>query len=285
MLHVSGCQQHLKCQVGGNRPNRIQTDTLHSWRTKFVLAHQQTAHLLHVAACQPTAVNNGVEHCTWSWLQAQVVLGVATCSLSLCVPCTNPCMPIAASAVVVVAPGQKYHSIVLRPQEPVSDTCIFTAFRTADGRYAPTPPQHVDATLAMSWQSYICQCVVQAHTSIVVKPRLGAGRQCPGLLDSSYVAAVVPCRSIEPELYPRPDGTVYVCGEPAAVPVPAGGPADVSLEQQSLQVLQVGHSDNNIKVLWVLACNLVAACKCAAAMTDSSAVTACRAPLPCTAGR
>jgi hypothetical protein len=50
------------------------------------------------------------------------------------------------------------------------------------------------------------------------------------------------CRSIEPEVYPRPDGTVYVCGEPAAVPVPAGGPAAVSLEQQSLQVLQVGEA-------------------------------------------
>jgi hypothetical protein len=42
------------------------------------------------------------------------------------------------AVLVVVASGQKYHSIVLRPQEPVSDTCIFTAFRTADGRWAPT---------------------------------------------------------------------------------------------------------------------------------------------------
>jgi hypothetical protein len=50
------------------------------------------------------------------------------------------------------------------------------------------------------------------------------------------------CRSIEPELYPRPDGTVYVCGEPAEVPVPDGGPAAVGLEQKSLQVLQVGRT-------------------------------------------
>lgn len=87
----------------------------------------------------------------------------------------------AARAWLPTAPemtGQKYHSVVLRPQQPVTDTCIFTAFRTADGR------------------------------------------------------------SIEPELYPRPDGTVYVCGEPAAVPVPAGGPAEVSLEKQALAVLQ-----------------------------------------------
>lgn len=51
------------------------------------------------------------------------------------------------------------------------------------------------------------------------------------------------CRSIEPELYPRPDGTVYVCGEPAAVPVPAGGPAEVSLEKQALAVLKVRLTD------------------------------------------
>jgi hypothetical protein len=83
-------------------------------------------------------------------------------------------------AAACLPPGQKYHSVVLRPQRPVSDTCVFTAFRTAGGR------------------------------------------------------------SIEPEVYPRPDGSVYVCGEPAAVPVPPDGPAAVSLEQTSLQVLKVG---------------------------------------------
>lgn len=36
------------------------------------------------------------------------------------------------------------------------------------------------------------------------------------------------CRSVEPEIYPRPDGTVYVCGEPEAVAVPAS-PADVNV--------------------------------------------------------
>eukprot|EP00877_Chromochloris_zofingiensis_P003318 jgi/Chrzof1/12988/Cz07g15130.t1 len=35
-------------------------------------------------------------------------------------------------------------------------------------------------------------------------------------------------RSVEPEIYPRPDGTVYVCGEPEAVAVPAS-PADVNV--------------------------------------------------------
>eukprot|EP00878_Enallax_costatus_P027212 GHUV01029275.1.p1 GENE.GHUV01029275.1~~GHUV01029275.1.p1 ORF type:complete len:415 (+),score=118.30 GHUV01029275.1:255-1499(+) len=39
-------------------------------------------------------------------------------------------------------------------------------------------------------------------------------------------------RSIEPELYPRPDGTVYVCGEPQAVPVPAEGPSGVTVDTQ-----------------------------------------------------
>jgi len=52
-------------------------------------------------------------------------------------------------------------------------------------------------------------------------------------------AACFAPRSIEPELYPRPDGTVYVCGEPSMLPVPADGPAAVSLEQDALQVLQV----------------------------------------------
>lgn len=34
-------------------------------------------------------------------------------------------------------------------------------------------------------------------------------------------------RQVEPEVYPRPDGTVYVCGEPQAIAVPAS-PAEVS---------------------------------------------------------
>jgi hypothetical protein len=40
----------------------------------------------------------------------------------------------AAAAAAAAAVGQKYHSGVLRPQEPVTDTAIFTSFRTADGR-------------------------------------------------------------------------------------------------------------------------------------------------------
>lgn len=35
--------------------------------------------------------------------------------------------------------GQKYHSVVLRGS--VSDTAIFTAYRTADGRWAPAGPR------------------------------------------------------------------------------------------------------------------------------------------------
>jgi glycine/D-amino acid oxidase-like deaminating enzyme len=75
--------------------------------------------------------------------------------------------------------GQKYHSIVLRPQQPASDACLFTSFKTADGR------------------------------------------------------------SIEPEVYPRPDGSVYVCGEPQALPVPSEGPAAVDVDPKRCQVLQV----------------------------------------------
>lgn len=36
-------------------------------------------------------------------------------------------------------------------------------------------------------------------------------------------------RQMEPEVYPRPDGTVYVCGEPQNIPVPPT-PAQVSVE-------------------------------------------------------
>ncbi|KAF6250359.1 FAD-dependent oxidoreductase [Scenedesmus sp. NREL 46B-D3] len=87
----------------------------------------------------------------------------------------------AARAWLPAAPvttGQKYHSVVLRPKEPVSDTAIFTSFRTADGR------------------------------------------------------------SVEPELYPRPDGTVYACGEPQAVPVPGQGPAGVTVDASRCDVIK-----------------------------------------------
>jgi len=43
----------------------------------------------------------------------------------------------AAQAWLPSAPattGQEYHSVVLRPRQPASDTCVFTAFQTADGR-------------------------------------------------------------------------------------------------------------------------------------------------------
>jgi glycine/D-amino acid oxidase-like deaminating enzyme len=38
-------------------------------------------------------------------------------------------------------------------------------------------------------------------------------------------------RSVDPEVYPRPDGTVYVCGEPQSVPVPQEGPSGVTVDQ------------------------------------------------------
>uniref|UniRef100_A0A061QYQ9 Fad-dependent oxidoreductase family protein n=1 Tax=Tetraselmis sp. GSL018 TaxID=582737 RepID=A0A061QYQ9_9CHLO len=56
--------------------------------------------------------------------------------------------------------GQKYHSILLQPKEPVGAHALFTNITLASGAAA------------------------------------------------------------EPEVYPRPDGQVYVCGEPEAVPVP-----------------------------------------------------------------
>ncbi|KAG2498200.1 hypothetical protein HYH03_003953 [Edaphochlamys debaryana] len=67
--------------------------------------------------------------------------------------------------------GQKYHSVVLRPSEPVTPHMLFTGFKTAAGR------------------------------------------------------------TVEPEVYPRPDGSVYVCGEPQALPVPPAQ-AQVTVEEE-----------------------------------------------------
>eukprot|EP00879_Flechtneria_rotunda_P003899 GHRR01004139.1.p2 GENE.GHRR01004139.1~~GHRR01004139.1.p2 ORF type:complete len:358 (+),score=109.03 GHRR01004139.1:58-1131(+) len=89
----------------------------------------------------------------------------------------------AARAWLPTAPataGQKAHSCVFRPKEPMSDTMVFTAFRTADGR------------------------------------------------------------TTEPELYPRPDGTVYVCGETDGSPVPSQGPAAVTADPKRIAALRVG---------------------------------------------
>lgn len=74
-------------------------------------------------------------------------------------------------------------------------------------------------------------------------------------------------RSIEPELYPRPDGTVYVCGEPASLPVPPDGPSAVSLEPKSLHVLQVCVC---VDVGWCLIAELNAN-KCSDMLTSSKA--------------
>ncbi|KAG2451202.1 hypothetical protein HYH02_003809 [Chlamydomonas schloesseri] len=67
--------------------------------------------------------------------------------------------------------GQKYHSVVLRPDQPVTNHMLFTGFKYTTGR------------------------------------------------------------TVEPEVYPRPDGTVYVCGEPQALPVPPS-PAEVTVEAE-----------------------------------------------------
>ncbi|PNW71927.1 hypothetical protein CHLRE_16g671450v5 [Chlamydomonas reinhardtii] len=77
----------------------------------------------------------------------------------------------AAPGAVPHITGQKYHSVVLRPEQPVTNHMLFTGFKYASGR------------------------------------------------------------TVEPEVYPRPDGTVYVCGEPQALPVPPS-PAEVVVEGQ-----------------------------------------------------
>jgi hypothetical protein len=63
---------------------------------------------------------------------------------------------------------------------------------------------------------------------------------------------------------------VYVCGEPAAVPVPSGGPAEVSLEQESLKVLQVGGGIGFYTLCVHCPATRVAATLCADAMDNSS---------------
>ncbi|GAX73930.1 hypothetical protein CEUSTIGMA_g1380.t1 [Chlamydomonas eustigma] len=73
--------------------------------------------------------------------------------------------------------GQKYHSVVLRPQQLVSEHCLFTSFKYASGRI------------------------------------------------------------VQPELYPRPDGSVYVCGEPQSLPVPSS-PQEVRLDPSLSQNLR-----------------------------------------------
>jgi glycine/D-amino acid oxidase-like deaminating enzyme len=52
------------------------------------------------------------------------------------------------------------------------------------------------------------------------------------------VPASAACSGIEPEVYPRPDGSVYVCGEPqGSVPLPAD-PAAVSVVPERCAVLE-----------------------------------------------
>lgn len=84
-----------------------------------------------------------------------------------------------ATAWLPVPPisGQRAHSAIFRPKEPVSAHCLFTSFTTANGKHK------------------------------------------------------------EPEIYPRPDGTVYVCGESDSVPVPPS-PAEVSVKPEYISNLQ-----------------------------------------------
>jgi hypothetical protein len=45
-------------------------------------------------------------------------------------------------------------------------------------------------------------------------------------------------RPKQPEVYPRPDGSVYVCGEPDATPLPAD-PAAISPPDSAVEFLRV----------------------------------------------
>ncbi|PNH03610.1 hypothetical protein TSOC_010317 [Tetrabaena socialis] len=103
--------------------------------------------------------------------------------------------------------GQKYHSVVLRPHAPVTNHMLFTGFN--GGVETATP------SLGSS-----------AHTGSASSRRANNTHAQPPASSGARVG-----RSVEPELYPRPDGTVYACGEPQSdVPVPPGGAAEVTVD-------------------------------------------------------
>jgi glycine/D-amino acid oxidase-like deaminating enzyme len=78
-------------------------------------------------------------------------------------------------------------------------------------------------------------CVLLCYEVLRGAPPLFTHKHKP----TPLVAVVVNRRrDVEPELYPRPDETVYVCGEPQSLPVPPGGPADVDVVETSCDTLR-----------------------------------------------
>ncbi len=48
---------------------------------------------------------------------------------------------------------------------------------------------------------------------------------------------LLPSRTIEPEVYPRPDGSVYVCGESSEDPLPARA-ADINVRENLCNIIE-----------------------------------------------
>ena len=72
--------------------------------------------------------------------------------------------------------------------------------------------------------------LVVAHVPIRVLHMVAAPMHVPHMRASC--PSLASGRQVEPEVYPRPDGTVYVCGEPqTTVPLPPS-PSLVTVEPQ-----------------------------------------------------
>jgi len=79
----------------------------------------------------------------------------------------------------------------------------------------------------------------QRYHSTVLRPRAGGPPVTPDALFTRIPAAGAPGGVLEPEVYPRPDGEVYVCGLPDGVPLPrtAAGVAPDAAACAQLQAL------------------------------------------------
>lgn len=70
------------------------------------------------------------------------------------------------------------------------------------------------------------------YHSITIKPPQDVS---PHVVFLNHIAA--DGRQSEPEIYPRPDGEVYICGEPQSIPLP-DDPVDVVVEPSLCRNIQ-----------------------------------------------
>jgi hypothetical protein len=127
--------------------------------------------------------------------------------------------------------GQKYHSVVLRParrQPQVAGDCLFTSFTGADGGLPAAAGQAPAGPLLL-----LLLLLLLLQLPARWRARSSGSSPAPGAPACQQSPRPRPPltagRHTEPEVYPRPDGTVYACGEPQALPVP-GAPGGVNVE-------------------------------------------------------